>query len=151
MLPFLPLCLRPGATCAPPPPPGATVIDLVSEDEEDTPSVPAHPAATPAPPPPLLPLDPTRRDGMYLAPSRVLVQSGPSAGSLLGEPGLFTSVPIPAGAFVAFYTGAFFTRDEFTGLPEAEHQALSRYAVEDEKHDVRVFTEHGEERINCLV
>ena len=138
MLPFLPLCLRPDATSAPPPPPGATVIDLVSEDEEDQPAAaaPVHPPA--AAPPPLLPPDPTRRDGMYLAPSRVLVESGPSAGSLLGEPGLFTSVPIPAGAFVAFYTGAFFTRDEFTELPEAEHQALSRYAVEDEKHDVLV-------------
>ena len=75
---------------------------------------------------------------MFIAPSRVLVESGPSAGSLLGEPGLFTSVPIPAGAFVAFYTGAFFTRDEFIGLPEAKHQALSRYVVEDEKHDVLV-------------
>lgn len=137
MLPFLPLCLRPDATSAPPPPPGATVIDLVSEDEEDQPAAaPVHPPAAVAPP--LLPPDPTRRDGMYLAPSRVLVESGPSAGSLLGEPGLFTSVSIPAGAFVAFYTGAFFTRDEFTGLPEAEHQALSRYAVEDEKHDVLV-------------
>ena len=138
MLPFLPLCLRPGVTCAPPPPPGAIVIDLVSEDEEDALSAPVHPAAAPAPPPPLLPPDPTRRDGMFIAPSRVLVEAGPSAGSLLGEPGLFTSVPIPAGAFVAFYTGAFFTRDEFTELPEAEHQALSRYAVEDEKHDVLV-------------
>ena len=139
MLPFLPLCLCPNATSAPPPPPGATVIDLVSEDEEDPPTAPAHPAPAalvPPQPPPLLPPDPTRRDGMFIAPSRVLVESGPSAGSLLGEPGLFTSVPIPAGAFVAFYTGAFFTRDEFTGLPEAEHQALSRYVVEDEKHDV---------------
>ena len=136
------MCLCPNATSAPPPPPGATVIDLVSEDEEDPPTAPAHPApaalAPPPPPPPLLPQDPTRRDGMFIAPSRVLVESGPSAGSLLGEPGLFTSVPIPAGAFVAFYTGAFFTRDEFSGLPEAKHQALSRYVVEDEKHNVLV-------------
>ena len=116
MLPFLPLCLghfRPDETSAPPLPPGAIVIDLTSEDEEGPPSAP--PPATPAPaPPPLLPSDPTRRDGMFIAPSRVLVESGPSSGSLLGEPGLFTSVAIPAGGWVAFYTGNFFTRDEFT-------------------------------------
>ena len=51
---------------------------------------------------------------------------------------MFTSVAIPAGAFVAFYTGAFFTRDEFMGLPDLEMQALSRYAVEVEKHGVLV-------------
>jgi len=55
---------------------------------------------------------------MFIAPSRVLVESGPTAGSFLGEPGLFTSDVIPAGAFVAFYTGNFFTRDEFMGLPD---------------------------------
>ena len=134
------MCLCPNATSAPPPPLGAIVIDLVSEDEDGPSQAPAHPApaAPAAAPPPLLPPDPTRRDGMYIAPSRVLVESGPSAGSLLGEPGLFTSKPIPAGAFVAFYTGAFFTRDEFSGLPEAKHQALSRYVVEDEKHNVLV-------------
>ena len=140
MLPFIPLCLghvRPVETSAPPPPPGAIVIDLTSEDEEGPPSAP--PPATPAPaPPPLLPSDPTRRDGMFIAPSRVLVESGPSSGSLLGEPGLFTSVAIPAGAFVAFYTGNFFTRDEFMGLPDVERQAFSRYAVEVEKHGVLV-------------
>jgi hypothetical protein len=99
--------------------------------------MPVPPLATP-PPPPLLPPDPTRRDGMFIAPSRVLVESGPSAGSLLGEPGLFTSEAIPAGAFVAFYTGAFFTRDEFMGLPEAKREALSRYTVEVEMHNVLV-------------
>ena len=96
------------------------------------------PPATALAPPPLLPPDLTRRGGMFIAPSRVLVQSGPSAGSLLGEPGLFTSEAIPAGAFVAFYTGAFFTHDEFMGLPDAKRQALSRYAVEVEKHSVLV-------------
>ena len=136
MLPFIPLCLgnfRPNETNAPPP--GAIVIDLTSEDEEGPPSAP--PPATLAPPP-LLPSDPTRRDGMFIAPSRVLVESGPSSGSLLGEPGLFTSIAIPAGAFVAFYTGTFFTRDEFMGLPDVERRALSRYAVEVEKHCVLV-------------
>ena len=136
MLPFIPLCLgnfRPNETNAPPP--GAIVIDLTSEDEEGPPSAP--PPATLAPPP-LLPSDPTRRDGMFIAPSRVLVESGPSSGSLLGEPGLFTSIAIPAGAFVAFYTGTFFTRDEFMGLPDVERRALSRYAVEVEKHGVLV-------------
>ena len=141
MLPFIPLCLghvRPVETSAPPPPPGAIVIDLISEDEDSEPSsVPIPPPATPAPPP-LLPPDLTRRDGMFIAPSRVLVESGPTAGSFLGEPGLFTSDVIPAGAFVAFYTGNFFTRDEFMGLPDVDRQALSRYAVEVEKHGVLV-------------
>ena len=140
MLPFIPLCLgnfRPHETSAPPPPPGAIVINLVSDDEEEPPSAPMPPPATLAPPL-LLPPDPTRRDGMFIAPSRVIVESGPLAGSLLGEPGLFTSEAIPAGAFVAFYTGAFFTRDEFMGLPDATRQALSRYAVEVEKHCVLV-------------
>ena len=130
MLPFIPLCLghvRPVETSAPPPPPGAIVIDLISEDEDSEPSsVHIPPPATPAPPP-LLPPDLTRRDGMFIAPSRVLVESGPTAGSFLGEPGLFTSDVIPAGAFVAFYTGNFFTRDEFMGLPDVDRQALSRY------------------------
>ena len=141
MLPCIPLCLghfRPDEISAPPPPPGAIVIDLTSNDEEDPPSLmPVPPPATPAPPPLLAP-DPTRRDGMFIAQSRVLVESGPSSGSLLGEPGLFTSVAIPAGGWVAFYTGTFFTRDEFMGLPDVERQALSRYAVEVEKHAVLV-------------
>ena len=140
MLPFIHLCLgnfRPDETSAPPRPPGATIINLVSDDEEEPPSAPMPPPATLAPPL-LLPPDPTRRDGMFIAPSRVIVESGPLAGSLLGEPGLFTSEAIPAGAFVAFYTGAFFTRDEFMGLPDAKRQALSRYAVEVEKHGVLV-------------
>ena len=140
MLPFIPLCLghfRPDEISAPPPPPGAIVIDLTSENEEDPPSLPVPPPTTPALPLPLPP-DPTRRDGMFIAPSRVLIESGPSSGSLLGEPGLFTSVAIPAGAFVAFYTGTFFTHDEFMGLPDVERQALSRYVVEVEKHGVLV-------------
>ena len=140
MLPFIPLCLghfRPDETSAPPPPPGAIIINLVSDDEEDPASLPVPPPTTSALPRPLPP-DPTRRDGMFIAPSRVLVESGPSSGSLLGEPGLFTSVAIPAGAFVAFYTGTFFTHDEFMGLPDVERQALSRYVVEVEKHGVIV-------------
>ena len=137
---LIPLCLghfRPGETSAPPPPPGAIIINLVSDDEEDPASLPVPPPTTSALPRPLPP-DPTRRDGMFIAPSRVLVESGPSSGSLLGEPGLFTSVAIPAGAFVAFYTGTFFTHDEFMGLPDVERQALSRYVVEVEKHGVIV-------------
>ena len=141
MLPFIPLCLghvRPVETSAPPPPPGAIVIDLISEDEDSEPSsVPTPPPAAPAPPP-LLPPDPTRRDGLFIAHSRVLVESGPTAGSFLGEPGLFTSEAIPAGAFVAFYTGAFFTVDELMNIPDDKLQALSRYAVEVEKHGVIV-------------
>ena len=164
MLPFLPLCLarfHRDETGAQPLPPGAIVIDLTSEDEEEAPSVPVPPPATLAPPP-LLPPDPTRRDGLFIAPSRVLVESGPSAGSFLGEPGLFTRVAIPAGAFVAFYTGAFFRHDEFMGLPDVQRQALSRYAVEVEKHGVFVspiadagpnrndvnFTRHAASAIN---
>ena len=142
MLPFIPLCTlhfnhyHPDKISAPPPP-GAIVIDITSENEDGPPAVPA-PLPAPPPSPALLPADPSRRDGMFIAPSRVPVESGPSAGSVLGEPGLFTSAAIPAGAFVAFYTGTFFTRDEFVSLPDDEHEALSRYAVEVEKHGVIV-------------
>ena len=105
------------------PPPGAVVINLVSDDEDEE----AHA---------LLPPDPTRRDGLYIAPSQVPVESGPSAGSALQEPGLFTSNAIPAGAFVCFYTGTFYSNDEFESLPPARRDALSKYAVEVENHDV---------------
>ena len=105
------------------PPPGAVVIDLVSEDETEQEPV-------------LLPLDPTRRAGLYIAPSQVPVESGPSAGSTLQEPGLFTSNAIPAGSFVCFYTGTFYSNAEFESLPPARRDALSKYAVEVENHDV---------------
>ena len=55
------------------------------------------------PPPELLPPDLTRRGGLYIAPSRVPIESGPSAGSTLQQPGLFTSVAIPAGGFICMY------------------------------------------------
>ena len=105
------------------PPPGSVVISLVSDDEEDE-------APTPLPP------DPTRRDGLFIAPSSVAIETGPSAGSLLSEPGLFTLHAIPAGSFVCFYTGAWYSDVAFDGLPPARRSALSRYAVEIEDHNV---------------
>ena len=121
MIPFLPLYLRPNATSAPPPPPGAIVIDLMSEGEEDPPAAPAHPApAAPAPPPqppPLLPQDPTRRDGLFIAPSRVLVESGPSAGC--GTAPLSTTRP--GGAYWAAYNAShvFANWPSFVGRDDA--------------------------------
>ena len=105
------------------PPPGSVVISLVSDDEEGE-------APTPLPP------DPTRRDGLFIAQSRVAIETGPSAGSLLSEPGLFTLHAIPAGSFVCFYTGAWYSDVAFDGLPPARRSALSRYAVEIEDHNV---------------
>ena len=88
------------------------------------------------PPPELLPPDLTRRGGLYIAPSRVPIESGPSAGSTLQQPGLFTSVAIPAGGFICMYTGHFFPTESFESLPDARRDALSRYAVEVEDHEI---------------
>ena len=115
-----------------PPPPGAVIIDLVSDDEE------AAPAPAPPAPPTFLPPDLTRREGLFIAPSTVPIESGPSAGLTLKEPGLFTSVAIPAGAFVCIYTGSFFLTEEFEGLPRTQRDQLSRYATEVAQHDVTI-------------
>ena len=113
-----------GSTGAPPP--GAVVIDLVSseDEEEHTPAV--------------LPPDPTRRDGLFVAPSQVPIESGPLAGSTLQEPGLFTSRAIPAGAFVCIYTGTHYSTDDFDSLPPARRDALSKYAVEVDSHALTI-------------
>lgn len=114
------------------PPPGAVVINLVSDDEE------AAPTPAPPTPPMFLPPDLTRRNGLFIAPSKVRIESGPSAGSTLQEPGLFTSMAIPAGAFVCIYTGTFFLTEEFDGLPRTQRDQLSRYATEVEQHGVTI-------------
>ena len=108
------------------PPPGAIVIDLVSSDDED---------------PVLLSSHPTRRGGLFLAPSKVRIEQGPLAGSTLQEPGLFTTDAIPAGAFVCMYTGTFRAGIEFQNLPTARRDQLSRYAVEVDAHDVVITPE----------
>ena len=118
------------------PPPGAEVIDLVSSEDEDA-QAPA-PAPGAAQPPALLAPDLTRRDGLYIAPSRVQIETGPAVGSTLQEPGLFTSIALPAAAFVCIYTGAFFANVDFDGLPPARRGALSRYAVEVGQHSVTI-------------
>ena len=108
------------------PPPGAVVISLVSSDDEG---------------PVLLSSDPTRRGGLFLAPSNVRIEQGPLAGSALQEPGLFTTDAIPAGAFVCMYTGTFRAGIEFQNLPTARRDQLSRYAVEVDAHDVVITPE----------
>ena len=108
------------------PPPGAVVISLVSSDDEG---------------PVLLSSDPTRRGGLFLAPSKVRIEQGPLAGSTLQEPGLFTTDAIPAGAFVCMYTGTFRAGIEFENLPTARRDQLSRYAVEVDAHDVVITPE----------
>jgi hypothetical protein len=108
------------------PPPGAVVISLLSSDEEG---------------PALLSSDPTRRSGLFIAPSKVLIEQGPLAGTILQEPGLFTTDAIPAGAFVCMYTGTFRAGIEFENLPTARRDQLSRYAVEVDAHDVVITPE----------
>ena len=103
------------------PPPGAVVINLVSSDEDG---------------PALLSSHPSRRDGLYIAPSTVRIEQGPLAGSTLGQPGLFTIDAIRAGAFICMYTGTFRSSIEFERLPIDRRDQLSRYAVEVEAHDV---------------
>ena len=113
-----------GSTGAPPP--GAVVIDLVSseDEEEHTPAV--------------LPSDLTRRDGLFVAPSQVPIESGPLAGSTLQEPGLFTSCAIPAGALVCLYTGTHYSTEDFDSLPPDQRDALSKYAVEVDSHALTI-------------
>ena len=108
-----------GATGAPPP--DAVVINLVSSDEDG---------------PALLSSHPTRRDGLFIAPSTVQVEQGPLAGTTLQEPGLFTTEALPRGAFVCMYTGTFRSSSEYEGLPRGRRDQLSRYAVEVDAHDV---------------
>ena len=79
------------------PPPGIVVINLVSSDEDG---------------PALLSSHPTRRDGLYIAPSTVQVEQGPLAGTTLQEPGLFTTEALPAGSFICMYTGTFRSSSE---------------------------------------
>ena len=102
-------------------PPGAVVFNLVSSDEEGY---------------AVLSSDPTRRGGLYIAPSTVRIEQGPLAGNTLGEPGLFTTDAIRAGAFICMYTGTFRSSIEFERLPTARRDQLSRYAVEVDAHDI---------------
>ena len=108
------------------PPPGAVVINLVSSDEDG---------------PALLSSHPTRRDGLYIAPSTVQVEQGPLAGTTLQEPGLFTTEALPAGSFVCMYTGTFRSSSEYESLPRGRRDQLSRYAVEVDAHDVVITPE----------
>ena len=103
------------------PPPDAVVINLVSSDEDG---------------PALLSSHPTRRDGLFIAPSTVQIEQGPLAGTTLQEPGLFTTEALPAGSFVCMYTGTFRSRSEYERLPTGRRNQLSRYAVEVDAHDV---------------
>ena len=109
-------------------PPGTVVVNLLNSDED-----PDGPA--------LLSSDPTRRGGLYIAPSRIRIEEGPLTGSTLQEPGLFTADAIRAGAFVAMYTGTFRSSIEFERLPTARRDQLSRYAVEVDAHDVVITPE----------
>eukprot|EP00964_Phaeocystis_antarctica_P031725 scaffold17938_cov61-Phaeocystis_antarctica.AAC.2 len=102
-------------------PPGAVVLNLVSSDDEGY---------------ALLSPDPTRRGGLYIAPSTVQIERGQLAGNTLGEPGLFTIDAIRAGAFICMYTGTFRSSIDFERLPTARRDQLSRYAVEVDAHDI---------------
>jgi hypothetical protein len=108
------------------PPPDAVVINLVSSDEDG---------------PALLSSHPTRRGGLFIAPSTVQIQQGPLAGTTLQEPGLFTTEALPAGSFLCMYTGTFRSSSEYEGLPTGRRDQLSRYAVEVDAHDVVITPE----------
>ena len=97
------------------------VINLVSSDEDG---------------PALLSSHPTRRDGLFIAPSTVHIEQGPLAGTTLQEDGLFKTEALPRGAFVCMYTGTFRSRSEFESLPAGRRDQLARYAVEVDAHDV---------------
>ena len=103
------------------PPPDAVVINLVSSDEDG---------------PALLSSHPTRRGGLFIAPSTVPIEQGPLAGTSLREPGLFTTEALPAGTFVCMYTGTFRSSREYESLPTKRRNQLERYAVEVDAHDV---------------
>ena len=103
------------------PPPGAVVINLVSSDEDG---------------PALLSSHPTRRGGLFIAPSTVQIEQGPRAGTTLQEPGLFTTEALPAGSFVCMYTGTFRSSREYESLPTQRRNQLERYAVEVDAHNV---------------
>ena len=103
------------------PPPDAVVINLVSSDEDG---------------PAMLSSNPTRRGGLFIAPSTVQIQQGPLAGTTLQEPGLFTTEALPAGSFVCMYTGTFRSSSKYESLPTRRRNQLERYAVEVDAHDV---------------
>jgi len=106
--------------------PAPGVINLVSSDEDG---------------PALLSSHPTRRDGLFIAPSTVKIEQGPLAGTTLQEDGLFTTEALPRGAFVCMYTGTFRSRSEFESLPAGRRDQLARYAVEVDAHDVVITPE----------
>ena len=108
------------------PPPDAVVINLVSSDEDG---------------PALLSSHPTRRDGLFIAPSTVHIEQGPLAGTMLQEDGLFTTEALPRGTFVCMYTGTFRSRSEFESLPAGRRDQLGRYAVEVDAHDIVITPE----------
>jgi hypothetical protein len=103
------------------PPPDAVVINLVSSDEDGPAMLSSHP---------------TRRDGLYIAPSTVQLEQGPLAGTSIQEPGLFTTEALPRGAFVCMYTGIFRSSSEYENLPTERRNQLERYAIEVDAHDV---------------
>ena len=103
------------------PPPGAVVINLVSSDEDG---------------PALLSSHPTRRGGLFIAPSTVPIEQGLLAGTSLREPGLFTTEALHAGSFVCMYTGTFRSSSEYESLSTQRRNQLERYAVEVDAHDV---------------
>jgi hypothetical protein len=106
--------------------PAPGVVGLVSSDEDG---------------PALLSSHPTRRDGLFIAPSTVQIEQGPLAGTTLQEDGLFTTEALPRGAFVCMYTGTFRSRSEFESLPAGRRDQLARYAVEVDAHDVVITPE----------
>lgn len=57
-----------------------------------------------------LPDDLTRIKGLYIGHSKIIYQRGTNIGEPINEPGLFTEKEIKQGAFVMFYTGAFYEK-----------------------------------------
>ena len=121
-------------------PAGRVQIDLITPETsperesgntsgEDDPLAPMAPVPPVAPMPGLapfmLPSDLTRIDGLQLKQTSIVYQNGPNMGQPLPEYGLFTTRRIEKGAFVLFYTGAFYEKNNWAAQ-ETNHPLLSK-------------------------
>ena len=57
------------------------------------------------------------------------IRKGPLKGQPIGQAGLFTTVTIPKGAWIGFYTGHGLLNAEYRSLTEEQREDLARYAA----------------------
>jgi hypothetical protein len=106
-----------------------TLADVINLDSEEDDSEPDAAATTPLTP------NPSRRNDLYMRRSKV---RDAMTGLPIDELGLFTSVALPAGALVGFYTGHFIDEERYTALPERARELLNRYAVGIDEHELTI-------------